>query len=167
MDSSDVSPPSYSQVENNTVFNNPNWKIWYKKFIELKFNENTAKEYASIFVNNEINVNMISDFNDHILRSIRIEKAGHRIQILKLKPSPSHQNTIRPIGTNYRSPVESPLVAPRCGLHTNVSAVDRCCSCGRYVCIDCRVQREGCCNEINTYCTECDGCCATLGCTIL
>ncbi|CAF5022991.1 unnamed protein product, partial [Rotaria sp. Silwood1] len=87
-------------------------EIWYKKFIGLKFNENTAKEYASIFVNNEINANMISDLNDDILRSMGIEKAGHRIQILRLKPSPLHQNTIRPIGTNYRSLVESaPVVS--------------------------------------------------------
>ncbi|CAF4412491.1 unnamed protein product [Adineta steineri] len=60
-------------------------QTWYSKLMTLEFNQDEATEYAKLFVTNEIEINMIPELNDDLLKSIGIEKAGHRIRILRLQ----------------------------------------------------------------------------------
>jgi hypothetical protein len=51
-------------------------QAWYRKFIAFEFSQDEAIEYAKLFVNNEIEIDMIPELNDDILKGIGIEKAG-------------------------------------------------------------------------------------------
>jgi len=51
-------------------------QAWYRKFIALEFSQDEAIEYAKLFVNNEIEIDMIPELNDDILKGTGIEKAG-------------------------------------------------------------------------------------------
>jgi DNA-directed RNA polymerase subunit F len=53
-----------------------NREAWYKKLIELKFNQDEAIEYANLFVDNDVEISMIRELNDDILKGVGIEKVG-------------------------------------------------------------------------------------------
>jgi len=53
-----------------------NRQEWYRKFITLNFTQDEAVEYAKLFVNNDVELNMIPELNDGVLKAIGIEKAG-------------------------------------------------------------------------------------------
>jgi hypothetical protein len=53
-----------------------NRQEWYRKMIALKFTQEEAGEYAGLFVANDVEMNMIPELNDGVLKSIGIEKAG-------------------------------------------------------------------------------------------
>jgi hypothetical protein len=91
-------PPPYEEVKKPSLNqnSNPNWLVWtsqkerklyfvfifknrqawYRKFIELKFNQDEAVEYAKLFVNNDVEISMIPELSDDILKGVGIEKAG-------------------------------------------------------------------------------------------
>lgn len=91
-------PPSYEQLGHISIEHNsnPNWfvdlffflrkiismnemnsrRAWFDKLIGLNFNSNEAIEYTNLFVQNDVNIRMISDLNDSILKTMGIEKAG-------------------------------------------------------------------------------------------
>ncbi|CAF4250940.1 unnamed protein product [Rotaria sp. Silwood2] len=80
-------PPPYNEFNNASAQNNTNskWQAWYNKFLEINFNNNEAHQYATIFTNNEIELNMINQLNEGTLKLMGIDKAGHRIRILGLQ----------------------------------------------------------------------------------
>ena len=51
-------------------------QAWHKRLIALNFDEEETNKYARLFVENEIEINMIPELSDPILKSIGIEKAG-------------------------------------------------------------------------------------------
>ena len=51
-------------------------ETWYRRLIELNFNQDEATAYAALFVQNEVIIDMIPELNDSILKSMGIEKAG-------------------------------------------------------------------------------------------
>jgi hypothetical protein len=83
-------PPAYEDVQQNsspwfvwTIFRKKIYilvfqyrQAWYRRLIELQFNQDEAVEYAKLFVNNEVELDMIPELNDGILKGIGIEKAG-------------------------------------------------------------------------------------------
>ncbi|CAF2590706.1 unnamed protein product [Rotaria sp. Silwood2] len=80
-------PPAYDEIANTLTPKNPNpnWRAWYRNLIALKFTEQEADEYTKLFITNEIDISMIPELTDNILRTIGIDKAGHRIRILRLQ----------------------------------------------------------------------------------
>lgn len=99
--------------------------------MELNFTTEEANEYAGFFATNEIDLSMIPEITDPILRTIGIDKAGQwvylynyisdkknicfsRIRILRLKQKPPVVQTPR------RSPIASPRpVAVRKMIYSN------------------------------------------------
>lgn len=51
-------------------------ETWYRRLVDLNFNQDEATAYAKLFVQNEVKIDMIPELNDSILKSIGIEKAG-------------------------------------------------------------------------------------------
>ncbi|CAF1295554.1 unnamed protein product [Rotaria magnacalcarata] len=141
MNELDPPPPSYDQIKNPsaTENSNPKWQAWYRKFIELKFTSEESNEYAGLFITNDIEISMIPELTDPILRSIGIDKAGHRIRILRLQTKPSTQTTTR----SSVEPSRPAVNTPRCMNHPNVAANEKCCRCKRLVCLHCRREKSG------------------------
>ena len=83
-------PPAYEDVQQNStpwfVWTILRKKIyilwftcrqaWYRRLIGLAFTQDEAVGYTKLFVNNEIEIDMIPELNDGILKGIGIEKAG-------------------------------------------------------------------------------------------
>jgi hypothetical protein len=51
-------------------------QAWNRKLIALEFTQVEAMEYAKLFVNNGVEISMIPELNDGLLKGIGIEKAG-------------------------------------------------------------------------------------------
>ncbi|CAF1421853.1 unnamed protein product [Adineta steineri] len=130
-------PPAYEDVNKKSPNKGSKSKrqAWYSKLMTLEFNQDEATEYAKLFVTNEVEINMIPELNDDLLKSIGIEKAGHRIRILRLqkKSPPSTPVATRPV-LNVK--------IPRCSWHPNVAANEKCHTCNRLVCLSCRRVRS-------------------------
>lgn len=47
--------------------------------IALKFNQDEAIEYTKLFVANDVDISMIPELNEGVLKSIGIEKAGQYV----------------------------------------------------------------------------------------
>ncbi|CAF1269877.1 unnamed protein product [Rotaria sordida] len=151
MSESYPSPPAYDEINRTFIPENsdPNWQPWYRKFIALKFTEQEANEYTRLFVINQIVINMIPELTDAILQSIGIDKAGHRIRILRLQNKGI-------ISTSARSVKVIPQVVntPRCACHRNIVANEKCSRCKRLVCLNCRREKISD-NSRRYYCQEC------------
>ncbi|CAF3975962.1 unnamed protein product [Adineta steineri] len=163
-------PPAYEDVNKKSANkgSNSKWQTWYSKLMTLEFNQDEATEYAKLFVTNEVEINMISELNDDLLKSIGIEKAGHRIRILRLqrKSLPS-----TPVATPALSDVTIPrysrhsnvadVTIPRCSWHPNVAANEKCRKCNRLLCLNCRRVKsyDG---YVRYYCENCYDDCTIL-----
>ncbi|CAF1342216.1 unnamed protein product [Adineta steineri] len=149
-------PPAYEDVNKKSTNKGSNSKrqTWYSKLMTLEFNQDEATEYAKLFVTNEIEINMIPELNDDLLKSIGIEKAGHRIRILRLqrKSLPS---------TPVATPAVSDVTIPRCSWHPNVAANEKCRKCNRLLCLNCRRVKsyDG---YVRYYCENCYDDCTIL-----
>ncbi|CAF1346873.1 unnamed protein product [Adineta steineri] len=161
-------PPAYEDVNKKSTKKGSNSKrqTWYSKLMTLEFNQDEATEYAKLFVTNEVEMNMIPELNDDLLESIGIEKAGHRIRILRLqrKSPPSTPVATRPvldvkIPRCSRHPNVANVKIPRCSWHPNVAANEKCHKCDRLVCLNCRRVRSS--NNghghghVHYYCQDC------------
>ncbi|CAF1442347.1 unnamed protein product [Rotaria sp. Silwood1] len=147
-------PPAYEEIGKTLIPENSdsNQQAWYKKLIALKFTEQEANEYTKLFVTNEIEINMIPELNDAILRTIGIDKAGHRIRILRLQ-NKGNISTAAAAARPIR--VAPPVVnSPRCAWHRNVVANEKCCKCKRLVCLNCRREKASD-GTRRYYCQEC------------
>ncbi len=58
------------------IFLFQNRQAWYRQLIALNFSQDEAVEYAKLFVDNDIEIQMIPELNDGVLKIIGIEKAG-------------------------------------------------------------------------------------------
>ncbi|UJR14653.1 hypothetical protein I4U23_001646 [Adineta vaga] len=161
MSASYPAPPSYEEIDGTSTskISSANWQAWYRKLISVEFKQDEATDYAKLFSANEVEVNMIPELNDGILKSIGIEKAGHRIRILRLKYKTS-------TSTSSSSPRAStvataPVNIPRCAWHPQVAAIEKCRKCNRMVCLSCRREKSGD-GGTRYYCDNCFNDCIIL-----
>ncbi|CAF1347335.1 unnamed protein product [Adineta steineri] len=149
-------PPAYEDVNKKSANkgSNSKWQAWYRTLMTLDFNQDEATEYAKLFVTNEVEMNMIPELNDDLLKSIGIEKAGHRIRILRLQKK-------SPPSTPVTTPALSDVTIPRCSWHPNVAANEKCRKCNRLVCLNCRRVKsyDG---YVRYYCQNCYDDCTIL-----
>ncbi|CAF1080363.1 unnamed protein product [Adineta ricciae] len=156
--------PSYETIT-GTVTNkmsNQLWETWYRKLVTLNFNQDEAAAYAKLFVQNEVVIDMIPELNDSILKSIGIEKAGHRIRILRLQNKASLPSlSASPPPQEIQSIVPAAINIPRCSWHPNVPATEKCRRCNRLVCLSCRRVKPTS-NGTHYYCENCHNDCVIL-----
>ncbi|CAM4828170.1 unnamed protein product [Rotaria magnacalcarata] len=128
-------PPAYNEICNTSTSSiaDPEWQAWYKELQALNFTQEETNEYTKLFVNNDMDISMIPELSDAILRTMGIDKAGHRIRILRLQNNASNVTTTRSINA-----ISQVVNSPQCAWHPNALAIAKCYRCRRYVCLLCR-----------------------------
>jgi hypothetical protein len=67
-----------SKKSKNSIFTRifKNREAWYRQLITLDFSQDEAVQYAKLFASNDVELSMIPELSDSILKAIGIEKAG-------------------------------------------------------------------------------------------